>query len=211
MRGRLILVNILGIFIVAALVIGGVYYYNQNVNYIKTDDARVTGDMTQVVAPTAGKVTDWSAKTGETFSQDNVLGQISDGTHSVSITAPMDGTVVQDSVKSGQLVQAGQVLAQVVNMKKLYVTANIDETDIKDIEVGADVDVVIDEDSSTTLNGKVEEIGSATNSVFSLLPQQNTSGNYTKVTQKVPVKISISSYSEKVVPGMNAEVKISKK
>ncbi|WP_034672008.1 HlyD family efflux transporter periplasmic adaptor subunit [Ectobacillus panaciterrae] len=211
MKGRLVLVNILGILIVAALVIGGVYYYNQNANYIKTDDARVAGDMAQVVSPNAGKVMDWTAKTGSSLSQDNTLGQISDGTHSVSITAPMDGTVVQSSAKDGQLVQPGQVLAQVVDMKKLYISANIDETAVKDIEVGASVDVTIDEDSSTTLKGKVEEIGHATNSVFSLLPQQNTSGNYTKVTQKIPVKISIGNYSEEVVPGMNATVKISKK
>ncbi|MFC3886348.1 HlyD family efflux transporter periplasmic adaptor subunit [Bacillus songklensis] len=210
MKGRLILFNIFGILVVAALAIGGVYYYNQNANYIKTEDAHVTGDIAKIMSPIGGTVANWAEKEGDTVSKDAVVGNVSDGTNSVSVKAPMNGTIIQNGVKEGQMVQPGQTLVQIVDMDKLYVTANIDETDLDDVEVGADVDVTIDGDADATLKGTVEEIGHATNSVFSLLPQQNTSGNYTKVTQKIPVKISISGYSEKVVPGMNAEVSIDK-
>ncbi|MGC4376851.1 HlyD family efflux transporter periplasmic adaptor subunit [Fictibacillus sp. Mic-4] len=211
-KGKLFTINIIGILVVLALVIGGVYYYNQSANYVKTDDAKISGDMVQIASPVSGKLTSWDAKEGTKFSEDETTGKVDspEAKSSVSIKTPIEGTVIKDEAKEGQLVQAGQPLAQVVDMKKLFVVANIDETDIRDVEVGADVDVTVDENSDTTLKGKVEQIGYATNSVFSLLPQQNTSGDYTKVTQKIPVKISISNYSEDVLPGMNAEVKISK-
>ncbi|RAI18143.1 HlyD family secretion protein, partial [Rhodobium orientis] len=64
-------------------------------------------------------------------------------------------------------------------------------------------------DPDTTFEGKVEEIGYATDSVFSMFPEMNQSGDYTKVTEKVQVKISIQNPSAKLLPGMNAEVKIS--
>jgi multidrug resistance efflux pump len=86
--------------------------------------------------------------------------------------------------------------------------ANIEETEIKDISVGQEVDVIIDADEKTTIDGKVVEIGKATNSVFSLMPSQNASGDYTKEVEYIPVKISLENYSDKIVPGMNATVNI---
>ena len=105
----------------------------------------------------------------------------------------MDGTIVKNEAKEGQIVQAGQTLAKTIDMDHLYITANIEENDLKDIEKGDKVDIVVDGDSGTTFEGNVEEIGYATNSTFDLLSQSNSSGNYTKVTQKVPVKISIKT------------------
>jgi multidrug resistance efflux pump len=121
----------------------------------------------------------------------------------------MSGTIIKNEAMNGQMVQAGQVLAQVADMNHLYITANIKETDLKDIEKGDSVNIKVDGDPDVTFEGTIEEIGYATNSVFSMLPQQNTSDNYTKVTQKVPVKISFQNPSAKVLPGMNAEIKIS--
>lgn len=100
------------------------------------------------------------------------------------------------------------MLAQTADLSKIYINANIKETDLGDLEEGDSVDITVDGDSGKVFKGHVEAIGRATNSVSSMLPAQNT-GNYTKVTQKVPVKISIDDASDKVLPGMNAEVKIS--
>lgn len=105
---------------------------------------------------------------------------------------------------------AGTRLAVSYNLDDLWVTANIEETDIDDVKVGQDVDVTVDAYPNMTLNGKVEQIGLATAGTFSLLPSNNTSGNYTKETQVIPVKISIENYAEKLVPGMNATVRIHK-
>jgi multidrug resistance efflux pump len=207
-KGRLILVNLIGIIVLCAVLGGGAYFYYQNANYVTTDDAKVSADMTQIVSPATGKLTGWDVMDGKTVSKGNELGKVTDGKETVSIKSAMGGTIIKHGVNNEQLVQAGQLLAQAADLDHLFITANIEETDLSDIEVGDTVDITVDGDANTSFEGKVEEIGYATNSVFSMLPQQNTS-NYTKVTQKVPVKISITNPSEKVLPGMNAEIKIS--
>ena len=96
-------------------------------------------------------------------------------------------------------------------MNNLYVTANIDETNINEVAVGQNVDIYVDAFPNQTLKGTVQQIGLATAGTFSLLPSSNTTGNYTKVTQVVPVKISIDDNTgTAIVPGMNVTVRIHK-
>ncbi|PLT35658.1 efflux RND transporter periplasmic adaptor subunit [Bacillus sp. V5-8f] len=208
-KGRLILINTIGIVIIFALITAGGYLYYQKQNYVKTDDAIVSADMIQVVAPSSGLLTNWDVKEGKDVSKKQTVGKVTDGKQTVSINTMMNGTIIKNEAKLNQTVQAGQVLAETADMAHLYITANIKETDLKEIEVGNSVDITVDGDAGTLFDGKVEEIGYATNSLFSALPSQNSSGNYTKVTQKVPVKVSIQNPSDKVLPGMNAEIKIS--
>lgn len=207
-KGRLIFANIVGVVVVVALVAGFAYYYYQNKNYVKTDEATVTADMSQIVATSSGQLKDWDIKEGEEVSKDDKLGKLFDGEKELSIVSMDDGKIIKNAVKNHQVVQAGDILAQTADMDKRFITANIKETDLKDIDKGDSVDITVDGDEGTEFEGKVEEIGYAANSVFSKLPQQS-SGNYTKVTQKVAVKISIQNPTDKVLPGMNAEVKIS--
>ncbi|WP_054975244.1 HlyD family efflux transporter periplasmic adaptor subunit [Paenibacillus sp. A3] len=211
MKGRMFAANIIGVVLIVLLAFGGFYYYDQSSKYIKTEDARIAGDVIAVSAPAGGTLSSWSGKEGGMIAKNGNVGQVSEGSKTVNVAAPIDGTIVKNQAKEGQMVQPGQPLAQLVDMKNLYVTANLDETDVKDIQVGSAVDITVDGDADTTLKGKVEEIGHVTNSVFSLLPSANTSGNYTKVTQKVQVKISMTNYSDSVLPGMNATVKLTKK
>ena len=89
----------------------------------------------------------------------------------------------------GSMAQAGNPIAYAYNLDKLYITANVDEKDVSSIEKGNDVDVTIDA-QGTTVSGKVEHVGQATANSFSLMPSSNSDGNYTKVSQVVPVKIS---------------------
>lgn len=208
-KGRLILINIVGMVLVLALIAAGGYFYYGNQNYVKTDDAVVSADMDQIVAPASGLLTNWKGKEGDIVSDHQELGNISANNQGLPVDSLNDGTIIKNEAKPNELVQAGQVLAQTADMNDLYITANIDETDLKNIEVGDSVDISVDGDSGSIFNGKIEGIGYATNSVFSALPSENSSGSYTKVTQKVPVKISIENPSSKVLPGMNAEVKIS--
>ncbi|SMQ87044.1 Barrel-sandwich domain of CusB or HlyD membrane-fusion [Bacillus sp. OV166] len=208
-KGRLILINIVGMVVVLALIASGGYYYYENQNYVKTEDAIVSADIAQVVATNSGLLTNWNGKEGEIVSEKEELGKITNGQQALPIDSMSEGTIIKNEVKANQMVQAGQVLAQTADMNNLYITANIAENDLNNIEVGDSVDITVDGESGSLYSGKIEEIGYATNSVFSALPSQNSSGNYTKVTQKVPVKISIQNPSIKVLPGMNAEVKIS--
>ncbi|MFD4819200.1 HlyD family secretion protein [Peribacillus butanolivorans] len=210
-KGRLILINVIGLVVILAVVGGGAYYYYESTNFIKTDEAKVTGDLYTIVAPASGKLTDWDLKEGDIVSKDNKVAKVAtvDGDQTVKSSAP--GTVVKTQVLEDQLVQAGQTLAQTINMEDLSITANIEENKLKNIEKGDSVDIIIDGDPDTVFEGTLEKIGYATTSVFSVMGNQNSSGNYTKVTQKVPVTISIKAPSDKVLPGMNAEVKISTK
>ncbi|SFE47938.1 HlyD family secretion protein [Bacillus sp. OV194] len=209
-RGRLLMTNIIAFLVVIVLIAGGAYYYFQNNNYVSTDNAKVTGELHNITAPTDGKLSDWNLEEGKKVTKDDKIGKISGAEKSMSITTPADGTIIKKQANNDQMVQAGQTLASEVNMDELYVIANIKEDELKDIEEGDQVDVIVDGDDETTLDGNVEKIGFATNSLFSLMPKSNDDGNYTKVTQTVPVKISITNSSDKVLPGMNAEVKISK-
>ncbi|MDO7905943.1 HlyD family efflux transporter periplasmic adaptor subunit [Paenibacillus sp. JX-17] len=211
MKGRLILTNLIGILVILALIAGGAYYYYQNVTYIKTDDARVAADIVPIYATQGGTLNSWTVKEGQILSKSAVMGKINNGTTAFNVAAPTQGTLIKNQAKEGQMVQPGTALGQIADMKDLYIIANVDEDQIKDIEVGSNVDVTVDGDPNTTIQGNVEEIGYATNSVFSLMPASNTSGSYTKVTQKVQVKIGISNYSKNVLPGMNASIVITKK
>ncbi|MGG2060911.1 HlyD family efflux transporter periplasmic adaptor subunit [Priestia megaterium] len=209
-RSRLMVTNFIGIIVILALLIGGGYYYVQKSNYITTDNAKVSGDVYNVVAPAAGKVASWTVEEGNDVSKDAEIAKIQAEKGSVVAKVPADGKIIQTNVKENQMVQAGQQIATEVDMKDLFILANIKEDQLKDIKEGDDVDVTVDGDSSAKIDGKVEEIGYATNSLSSLTSNSSSDGNYTKVSQTVPVKISISNYSEHVLPGMNAEVKISK-
>lgn len=127
----------------------------------------------------------------------------------VDITAPADGTIVQTSAVVGQPVAAGLVLARIADMADAYVVANVPETRIEDVHKGQKVDVTIDAYPGTTFTGRVTEIGLATASSFSLLPSQNTTANFTKVTQVVPVRITLDSHEGKTLTlGQSAEVRI---
>jgi multidrug resistance efflux pump len=107
----------------------------------------------------------------------------------------------------GDMVSPGQPVLSVVDLGKLWVTANVDEAEIKRISVGQPADVHVDA-LGKTLNGTVMAITPASAATFSLLPQNNTSGNYTKVTQRVPVKIAVDYAGSILFPGTSAEVTI---
>jgi multidrug resistance efflux pump len=194
--------------VILAIIAGGAYYYYESTNFVKTDEAKVTGDMYQITAPAAGQIKGWDINEGDEVQKDSTVAKV-EGETKTNIKSVADGTLVKKEVQNNQQVQPGTVLGETIDLSKLYITANIKETDIKSIEKGDKVDIVVDGDPDTTFEGTVEQIGYATNSTFNMLPATNSSGNYTKVTQKVAVKISIKNPSDKVLPGMNASVKIS--
>jgi multidrug resistance efflux pump len=100
-------------------------------------------------------------------------------------------------------------LAVIANTNDLYVTANIKETLINKVRPGQRVDVSIDAYPGKTFTGRVDSVGEAANSVFSLIPVQSSSGNFTKVTQLIPVKIRFPELSQMAVKlGMNVSVRI---
>jgi len=131
--------------------------------------------------------------------------------------APMDGIVAKRWLLPGDIATSGQSIFTLTNNEKYWVIVYLEETKISKIHIGQKVLFKIDAFSGVTFSGKIFSTGSNTASQFSLIPPNNASGNFTKVTQRVPIKISITDAengapitSFKFLAGMSAEVKIIK-
>src|SRR6059036_1314131 len=105
------------------------------------------------------------------------------------ITAPSNGVVSKKTVEIGQLVQPGQPLMSVVPLEDVWVTANLKETETADVTPGDSADITVDAYKGVHFRGHVESLSPATGAKFSLLPPDNATGNFTKVVQRVPVRI----------------------
>jgi len=129
------------------------------------------------------------------------------------ITAPVDGTVGARALRVGQYVQAGTQLMAVVPLDAVYVVANFKETQLTHVRDGQPVDVEIDSFRGTTLKGHVDSLSPASGLEFALLPPDNATGNFTKIVQRVPVKIVLDDPSLKGLlrPGMSAEPTVNTK
>jgi membrane fusion protein (multidrug efflux system) len=125
------------------------------------------------------------------------------------ILAPADGTVGERQVRPGQLVSPGnQVMTFVENVR--WVAANFRETQLTNIKVGDPAEIRVDVYPGKVIKGRVLEIAPASGSQFALLPPDNATGNFTKVTQRVPVKIALedSSLTSQLRPGLSAVVTV---
>lgn len=211
---RIALIVILTVALVAAAGFAASYFINAR-NYVSTDNALVDGNKIQINAPASGTLVDWSATLGTVLHQDQAVGRIKiqDGFTQplMVIHAPADGTVAEDDGLLGSFVNAGTQLAVAYDMSKIYVTANVDETDLKAVRVGQAVDMYVDAYPHTRLTGHIRQITRGAASQFSLFPQNNSQGNFQKVTQVIPVKISIENQQGlDLAPGMNVTVYIHK-
>jgi multidrug resistance efflux pump len=206
----MILIPLLIVVILLALVGAGGYFAYNNYMYYSTDDAKISGNLVGVSALANGKLTS-SLTLGEKVNAGDTLGTIDPGSGTlVKIVSPISGTVISDSAVNGQFVTTGLQLAQLTDLNAITVTAYVDESAINNISVGQTVDVKVDAYSDTTLTGKVQQIVSSTAGSFSLLPtEDNASGNFTKVSQRIPVVITINGDAGKqLLPGMSTTVTI---
>lgn len=110
-----------------------------------------------------------------------------------TVTAPIAGIVSRKNVELGQYVQAGQTLLSIASETGVWIVANYKETQMEHIRVGEPVEVSIDAYPGVTFAGRVDSIAGATGARFALLPPDNASGNYIKVTQRIPVKIVLTA------------------
>jgi len=125
------------------------------------------------------------------------------------IVAPQDGVVSKRTVAVGQMVSAGQPVAQLI-APRLWVTANFKETQIAQMHVGQTATFSVDAFPGLDLHGTIESLSGATGSRFSLLPPDNASGNYTKVVQRLPVRVHIAALPTGVQlrPGMSVDLTV---
>ncbi len=130
---------------------------------------------------------------------------------STVLKASVDGRIGDRTVRAGQFVQAGTRLMSVVPLTKLYVTANFKETQIGLMRPGQPATIQVDALDGTKIRGHVESISPGTGAQFSLLPPQNATGNFTKIVQRVPVRIAIDAGPEArrvLVPGLSVIVTV---
>jgi membrane fusion protein (multidrug efflux system) len=120
------------------------------------------------------------------------------------IYAPSDGTLGERQVRAGQLVSPGTQVISLVDVTK-WVQANYRETQLTNVKVGDPAELRIDQFPGQVIHGKVLEIAPASGSQFALLPPDNATGNFTKVVQRIPVKIALddSTFAAKLRPGLS--------
>ncbi len=129
------------------------------------------------------------------------------------ILAPCDGYTSRKEIQVGQLVQPGQTLLDVVDSADVWVAANYKETQLRHIAPGSDVDIKVDAIPGVTFRGNVVALSKATGASLSLLPQDNSAGNFVKVRQRVPVRIEFSADNKPedmalLRAGMNVECEV---
>jgi membrane fusion protein (multidrug efflux system) len=127
------------------------------------------------------------------------------------IYSPIDGTIGEKSVDVGQTVNAGNTLLTVIPTQ-VYVTANYKETQVGNMRAGQAVDIKVDAYKGMTFHGKVDSINPASQNTYALVPSQNSTGNFVKVTQRIPVKIVFDSDTDfnryPMRPGMSVETSV---
>lgn len=129
------------------------------------------------------------------------------------ITAPCDGYTSRKSIQNGQLVQPGQTLLSIVDSNDVWVIANYKETQTAKMHVGQSVEITVDAIPDAVFTGKIKSISQATGAQYSVIPQDNASGNFVKVEQRIPVKITFSGDNNaedmsRLRAGMNVECEV---
>jgi len=228
MNKKVILAGVVGGIVLVLVAIVGWYWF-EGEYFVTTEDARVAADLVVISPEISGKIVEWNVKEGDLVRAGDVLGRQDLGTvlstgvinasalgtvgsiaaEKASIKSPIAGQVIRSSAVLGQMAVPGNNLAVVADTAQLYIQANIEEDRIGRVLVGQAVELAIDAFPGRTFHGRVETIGRATTSTFSLLPTQNNGGNYTKVTQIVPIKIHLlDSQGKTLLVGMNTSIRI---
>jgi multidrug resistance efflux pump len=222
---RAVLLPVLAVLLIAAAAFG-FNTYREGQLYVSTDNALLTGQPVQVGSMNAGRVESILPSIGSSVHKGDVIAhvtlpsQVRMGQNGqpifdflgaddsrVDVQAPIDGVVIAEPVGIGSNVSAGQAIVSLVDPTQLWVNANIEETNVAKLKPGQPVTVHVDA-LNGDIPGKVEAVTPATANVFSLLPTSNTSGNFTKVIQLVPVRISVNLGNQPLLLGANVEVKI---
>jgi membrane fusion protein (multidrug efflux system) len=120
-----------------------------------------------------------------------------------TIVAPIDGVVGNRTLRIGQFVQAGTQLMSLVPSSGAYVIANFKETQLTNVQPGQPVDIEVDMFPGKVVHGHVDSLAPASGQEFALLPPDNATGNFTKVVQRIPVKIALDSAGLDLRPGMS--------
>lgn len=236
-KAQALVAAIIVIGVLAVGGVGG-YFAWQNHLYVQTDDASVAGNVLNVYPTTSGTLTAWNVGMGQHVTAGTVLGTIHVDTPAaaaassptpspspspspsagareqpasfdVLLKAPENGLVVQSAGFAGQQVVAGSTaLASIVDPTSVWILAYVNEGDVHRLSNGQRVDVHVDATPDVSYGGSVDVVDLATQSTFSALPSLNSGSSFTKVTQRVPVRIKLDANPGGLPVGGSAEVTI---
>ncbi|SFR14118.1 HlyD family secretion protein [Desulfoscipio geothermicus] len=215
MKNKKAIITVLALMILTLAGVTGYYWY-ASVHYVSTEDAKVDGDIYKAGPQIAGEILEVKVEEGDTVRAGEIIARLDDtslpsgaSTDLTLVKSPVSGLVIKKLAHAGEIGAPGQPVAMVVQPDALYITANIEETDLQKVRVGQTVDVTLDNIPGEKFAGRVDFIGEATLSTFSLLAQANSGGNFTKVVQRVPVRIQLADVDpSQLVYGTNAVVRI---
>jgi multidrug efflux pump subunit AcrA (membrane-fusion protein) len=226
-RGRLLLLVPILLVIVGVATWLGYRYWFDSTYFIATDNATVTGDLVQVGSLNAGRIVATRVDVGRTVQSGQEIavvampqevGSTAQGAGPkmsvtgntdtlVSVYAPLTGVVAARMGYVGGTVAAGQPIYALVDPGQVWIKANIEESSAWRVATGQPVDIHVDA-LNRDFTGRIDAITPASAATFSLLPANNASGNFTKVTQYVPVKILVDAGSTVLPLGTSVEVRI---
>jgi multidrug resistance efflux pump len=211
------------ILVIAAAAIGSYLWY-QGYKYVSTSNASISGPLISVGALAPCQIisldTDYGsyvekgqriAVVGAPRSDNpvNMQGLTDVPIGRSNIESPVNGYVAAVWTYPGAVISAGQPIVTVYDISETWVLANVTETDIYRIKPGQEAQITVDSLGGVNLKGHVEGIAAATAGTFSIIPQNNTTTNFIKIAQVVPVKITIENPGRYIlIPGTSVEVKI---
>jgi multidrug resistance efflux pump len=193
------------VIVLAGLGIAGYFIY-EGTFYYQTDNAKVDAAIYQLTANASGELVRMDVSQGEEVKAGQVLAQVLKGPF---VRSPVDGTVTDVKMQKGDYANASDVLLVVARTSDMYITANVEETNILKIQMGQTVSVSLDA-YGKSFDGYVDDVNSITSTKLSgSAASFTTSGTYTKVTQLIPVRIRLNDNVDLAdIIGTNATVKI---
>ena len=202
---KTMIITVLIVILLAGLGIGGYFVYEGSF-YYQTDNAKVDTVIHQLTANASGQLIRMNVSQGDQVMAGQVLAQVENGPY---VRSPIDGTVTDVKMQKGDYATAADVILVVAKTSDMYITANVEETNILKIQTGQSVSVSLDA-YGRSFEGYVEDVNSVTaTKLTGSASSFTTSGTYTKVTQLIPVKIKlIDNVDLTYIIGTNATVKI---
>lgn len=206
------------ILLIIAFVVAIVWWWNYR-KYVSTIDANLDGGRVNVSASVMAPLSAVFKHEGDSVKRGELLAMLdSTATENYQIVSPVDGLIAKQWVVPGDLLQPGENIFTLNEGKELWVAVYLQETKFNEIRMGQSALFTLDAYPGLTFYGKIFYIGANAASEFSLIPPDNASGNYTKVAQRIPLRISIDRVEGKeklkanlrLLSGMSANVKIIK-
>ncbi len=193
------------VILLAGLGIAGYFIYEGSF-YYQTDNAKVDTAIYQLTANASGQLINMNVSQGDEVKAGQILAQVQ---HSPYLRSPADGTVTEVNMQKGDYATLGDVVLVVANTSDMYITANVEETNILKIHPGQSVTVSLDA-YGQSFDGYVEDVNTVTSTELTgSAISFTTSGTYTKVTQLIPIKIKLLDDVDLAdIIGTNATVKV---